>query len=119
MAIEYFGIFIFMVLAAVISGGMIWVHTLLGKRRPTPEKEEPFECGEAPFAGPAGRFSVKFYLVAMLFIIFDVEIIFLFPWAVLYRRLGIFGLYEMAIFLAVLGIGLCYAWKKGALEWER
>ena len=119
MVIEYVGVFIFMVLAAVISGGMILAHTLLGGRRPTPDKEEPFECGESPFAPPSGRFSVKFYLVAMLFIIFDVEIIFLFPWAVLYRRLGLFGLIEMSVFLFVLGVGLFYAWKKGALEWER
>ncbi|MBI4437060.1 MAG: NADH-quinone oxidoreductase subunit A [Candidatus Omnitrophica bacterium] len=119
MAIEYVGILISIGFAALISGGMVLAHTLLGGRRPTPEKEEPFECGESPFAGPAGRFSVKFYLVAMLFIIFDIEIIFLFPWAVLYRRLGLFGFIEMAIFLFVLGVGLFYAWKKGALEWER
>jgi len=119
MVIEYIGVLIFILLAAAISGGMVLAHTLLGGRRPTLEKEEPFECGESPFAGPSGRFSVKFYLVAMLFIIFDIEIIFLFPWAVLYRRLGLFGLVEMVIFLGVLGVGLFYAWKKGALEWER
>ena len=118
MTLEYVGVFIFIVLAAVISGGMVLAHTLLGGRRPTPAKEEPFECGEPQLMRP-GRFSVKFYLVAMLFIIFDIEIIFLFPWAVLYRKLGFLGFLEMASFLFVLGVGLFYAWKKGALEWER
>ena len=118
MAIEYVGALILMLLAAVISGVMILGHRLLGGMRPTPEKSEPFECGEPQIMRP-GKFSVKFYLVAMLFIIFDIEIIFLFPWAVLYRRLGILGFFEMASFLFVLAVGLFYAWKKGALEWER
>ena len=119
MALEYIGILIFTLLAAFISGGMVLAHTLLGGRRPTPAKEEPFECGEPQIMQPLGHFSVKFYLVAMLFIIFDIEIVFLFPWAVLYRRLGLFGFVEMASFLWVLAVGLFYAWKKGALEWER
>jgi len=118
MAMEYVGVLIFMGLAAVVSGGMVLVHRLLGGRRPTLEKEVPFECGEPQLMHP-GRFSVKFYLVAMLFIIFDIEIIFLFPWAVLYRKLGLLGFLEMASFLFVLAVGLFYAWKKGALEWER
>ena len=116
--LEYIGVLIFTLLAAVISGGMVLAHSFLGGRRPTPAKEEPFECGEPQIMRP-GAFSVKFYLVAMLFIIFDIEIMFLFPWAVLYRRLGVFGFVEMASFLLVLGVGLFYAWKKGALEWER
>ena len=119
MAIEYVGILILILLSALLSGAMMVGHTLLGKKRPTPEKAEPFECGERQLMRPMGRFSVKFYLVAMLFIIFDIEIIFLFPWAVLYRRLGLFGFLEMGTFLLVLGVGLLYAWKKGALEWER
>ena len=118
MAMEYAGVLILILLAGVISGGMVLAHSLLGGRRPTPAKEEPFECGEPQLMRP-GKFSVKFYLVAMLFIIFDIEIIFLFPWAVLYRRLGILGFFEMASFLFVLAVGLFYAWKKGALEWER
>ena len=118
MAIEYAGVVIFMLFAAAISGLMVVGHTLLGKRHPTPAKEEPFECGEAQLMRP-GRFSVKFYIVAMLFIIFDVEIMFLFPWALLYRSLGFFGFIEMAIFLFILAVGLLYAWKKGALEWEK
>lgn len=118
MTLEYVGILILTLLAAAISGAMVLGHMLLGRKQPTPEKNEPFECGEAQLM-PPGRFSVKFYLVAMLFIIFDIEIIFLFPWAVLYRRLGLFGFFEMASFLLILGVGLFYAWKKGALEWER
>ena len=75
-------------------------------------------CGNAP-SGPAwGRFAVKFYLPAILFIVFDVEVVFMYPWAVLYRRLGLFGLVEMAVFMAVLVLGLAYVWRKGALEWD-
>lgn len=119
MELEYIGILIFILLAALISGAMVLGHRFLGGRRPTPEKEVPFECGETQLMRPLGRFSVKFYLVAMLFIIFDIEIVFLFPWAVLYRKLGLLGFVEMASFLFVLAVGLFYAWKKGALEWER
>ncbi len=119
MAVEYVGILILTILSAMIAGAMVIGHRLLGRPQPTPEKETPFECGQEQFRQPMGRFSVKFYLVAMLFIIFDIEIIFLFPWAVLYRKLGLFGFIEMASFLFVLAVGLFYAWKKGALEWER
>jgi len=117
--IEYIGATILILLAAVISGLMIVAHQILGGRAPTPVKQEPFECGEAPFQLPQGRMSVQFYLIAILFIIFDIEILFLFPWAVLYRRLGLFGLIEMGIFLLILIVGFVYAWKRGALEWER
>ncbi|MFH1857555.1 MAG: NADH-quinone oxidoreductase subunit A [Candidatus Omnitrophota bacterium] len=119
MTAEYLGIFMLLLLAAIVSAGMILVHQFLGKRVPTPEKEEPFECGKTQLKKPCGPFSVKFYLVAILFILFDIEIVFLFPWAVLYRSLGLFGLLEMAGFLLVLAVGLVYAWKKGALEWEK
>jgi NADH-quinone oxidoreductase subunit A len=81
-------------------------------------KQEPFECGNVS-SGPAwGRFSVKFYLAAILFIIFDVEVVFLYPWARLFRRLGMFGFVEMMIFISVLAFGLVYVWRKGALEWD-
>jgi NADH-quinone oxidoreductase subunit A len=79
---------------------------------------EPFECGERPFALPTGRLTVRYYLIAMLFILFDVELVFLFPWAVVYHKLGLFGFLEMALFLGVLLVGFIYAWKKGALEWQ-
>ena len=117
--LEYIGALILIALAAFIAALMIVLHRFLGGRRPTPVKEEPFECGEKPFQLPEGRLSVQFYLIAMLFIIFDIEILFLFPWAVLYRRLGLFGLAEMGVFLFILVVGYVYAWKKGALEWER
>lgn len=119
MALEYVGILILAVLSALIAGLMIFGQRLLGKRNPTPAKEVPFECGESQLMSPMGKFSVKFYLVAILFLIFDIEIIFLFPWAVLYRRLGLFGFLEMDTFLFVLVVGFLYAWKKGALEWEK
>ena len=117
---EYIGLLTTFILSAGIAGAMFFLNAALGpKHKGSDAKAEPFECGFAPFAPPRGRFSVKFYLVAMLFIIFDIEIVFLFPWAVLYRRLGLFGFIEMASFLFVLAVGLFYAWKKGALEWER
>ncbi|MFQ5444894.1 MAG: NADH-quinone oxidoreductase subunit A, partial [Nitrospinales bacterium] len=81
-------------------------------------KMEPFECGESQLASPHQRFSVKFYLIAVLFILFDIEAVFLFPWAVIYKRLGLFGFIEMFLFIMILGIGLLYVWKRGGLEWE-
>ena len=115
---EYLGVLIIFILAAAIGGIFILLSSVLGPKRPTPAKVEPFECGEPPFHLPSGRFSVKFYLVGMLFILFDVELVFLFPWAVVYRNLGWFGFFEMALFLGIVVLGFYYAWKKGALEWE-
>lgn len=92
---------------------------LAGPRNPQSSvKLEPFECGVPPVGTARQRFSVKFYLVALVFIVFDIETVFLFPWAVNFRALGLFGLVEMAVFIAVLVVGLAYVWKKGALEWE-
>ena len=85
----------------------------------TSVKGEPFECGKDPIAVRGGHFSIKFYLIAMLFILFDVEIVWLFPWAVILRSLGWAGIIEMFSFIAVLALGFGYAWKKGALEWEK
>ncbi len=116
---EYLGILIVFTIAAAIAGGFILLTSLLGPKQPSPMKHEPFECGEAPFAQPRGRFSVKFYLMAMLFILFDIELVFLFPWAVVFRSLGVHGLLEMLLFLAVVVLGFVYAWKHGALDWER
>jgi NADH-quinone oxidoreductase subunit A len=105
-------------LAAGLVGIMVNLGRLLGPRREAPAKGDPFECGN-PASGPAwGRFSVKFYMTAILFIIFDVEVVFMYPWGVLYRRLGWFGFAEMAVFLFILGVGLLYVWRKGALEWD-
>ena len=114
--IEYAGIAILFVMSAGVAGLFIFLTSVLGPQRKTPVKSEPFECGEEPFALPRGQRSVKFYIVAMLFILFDIELVFLFPWAVLYRELGIAGFWEMAVFLLILMVGYIYAWKKGALE---
>ena len=105
-------------LAAGVGAAFIVLASILGPKNPTPAKLEPFECGQEPFRIPSGSFSVKFYLVAMLFILFDVELVFLFPWAVVYRHLGAYGFIEMAVFIGILGVGYLYAWKKGALEWQ-
>ena len=84
---------------------------------PTPGKLAPYECGIEPESGAHGRFSVRFYIVAMLFLVFDVDTVFLFPWAIRYRQLALFGFIEMLIFLAILIFGYAYAWRRGALEW--
>ena len=115
---EYIGIVIFFVLAGTVAGAFVALASVLGPKKPSLVKSEPFECGEIPFSLPIGHVSVKFYLTAMLFILFDAELVFVYPWAVAYRGLGVSGLAEMAIFLAVLMAGFFYAWDNGALEWK-
>ncbi len=116
--LSYLPLAIVVPLAILVPLLLRGVQLLLSPRRPDPVKLLPYECG-APVLGSAHmRLPVKFYVVAVLFLLFDIETIFLFPWAVLYRRLGLFGLVEMGIFLVVLGLGLLYVWRKGALEWE-
>lgn len=105
-------------LATGIAVGMVVLTSLLGPKKKFADKMEPFECGESQLVSPHQRFSVKFYLVAVLFILFDIEAVFLFPWAVIYQRLGLFGFIEMFLFILILGIGLLYVWKRGGLEWE-
>ncbi|MBI5167706.1 MAG: NADH-quinone oxidoreductase subunit A [candidate division NC10 bacterium] len=118
MPIEYLPILALIVLAVLFALGTLLMSSIFGPKRPTPEKLSPYECGITPVGTARERFSVKFYLIAMLFIVFDIEIVFLYPWAVVFRQLRLFGLIEMAIFILILCIGLCYAWKKGGLEWE-
>ncbi len=118
MLIEYLPILLFIGAAVLFAGGAILLSSLAGPRRPLPAKSEPYECGMAPVGLARERFSIKFYLVAMLFIVFDIEIIFLVPWAVIYRELGWFGFLEMGGFLLVLVLGLAYVWRKGGLEWD-
>ncbi len=114
----YIAILVSFAIAAIVPALFMGAGVLLRPRRPSAVKAEPFECGN-PSSGPAwGRFSVKFYLTAILFIVFDVEVVFLYPWAVMFRPLGMFGLVEMAIFVFVLALGLVYVWRKGALEWS-
>lgn len=98
--------------------GMVVLSHVVSPFRPTPVKAQPYESGMMPLGDTRARFSVKFYLVALLFIIFDIETIFLIPWGVLFRQLGLFGFVEMVVFLGVLLVGFIYVWKKGALEWD-
>jgi NADH-quinone oxidoreductase subunit A len=115
---EYVGIAVTFVLAAGIAGLMLLLASTLGKKHPTPVKMSPFECGKEPFALPKGKLAVKYYLTAILFILFDVELVFLYPWAVVYRGLGLAGFVEAMIFLGILMAGFVYAWDNGALEWQ-
>jgi NADH-quinone oxidoreductase subunit A len=111
-------LFFFILVAGfgVVSLFMSW---LMGVKKPNQRKLSPYECGITPIGTARERFSVKFYLVAMLFLLFDIEAVFLFPWAVVYRDLRLFGFVEMLIFIATVLAGYIYVWKKGALEWER
>ncbi len=115
---QYIPVLFMIVAAAGTATGMIILTTLLGPKKEFSDKMEPFECGVSPVSDPASRFSLSFYVIAMLFIVFDIEAVFLFPWAVIYTKLGVFGLVEMMVFVLVLVVGLAYVWKKGALEWE-
>ena len=117
MLLSYLPIFILVLLAAGFAFATLLVSSVLGPRRPLRDKLSPYECGIDPIGSARERFSVKFYLVAMLFIIFDIEIVFLYPWAVMLSSLKLFGLVEMIFFLGILLIGLLYVWKKGGLEW--
>lgn len=118
MAHPFFPVAILFLIAGVVVISMLILAQVLGPKKTNPAKEEPFESGNPSRGDARGRFSVKFYLVAMLFLIFDIEVVFLYPWAILFRRLGLFGLVEMGIFLSILVIGFVYVWKKGALEWD-
>ena len=115
---EYLPILIFLAVAAGLSFVMVVLPFIVSLRRPDAEKNSPYECGFEPFSDARKTFDVRFYLVAILFIIFDLEIAFLFPWAISLNEIGVFGFYSMMLFLAVLTIGFIYEWKKGALEWE-
>jgi NADH-quinone oxidoreductase subunit A len=119
MLFDYLPLLVFLVMVLLLGVGLTLAIPLLGPRHPTTAKGLPYECGIVPAETARRRFSVTFYLTAMLFIVFDVEAIFLFPWAVLVRStLHIFGLIEMTIFIALLAVALLYVWRKGALEWD-
>ena len=115
---EYVAVLIMLFLAVATAVGMLVATTLIGPKKKFADKMEPFECGESPIVSPNQRFSVKFYLVALFFVIFDIEVVFVYPWAVLFKDLGVFGFVEMMIFIFILAIGLIYVWRRGALEWE-
>jgi NADH-quinone oxidoreductase subunit A len=118
MAIPYVAILVSLALAVVVAGVLLGPGALLRPSRPSSTKDEAFECGNPPSGSAWGRFSVKFYLTAILFIVFDIEVVFMYPWAVAYRELGVLGFVEMALFVAVLTLGLMFVWRKGALEWD-
>ncbi len=118
MLTDYLPIAILLFLAAALSVLIIVLGHLFGPRRPTARKSSPYESGMQPIGPGRRRIPVHFYRIAVLFILFDIEVIFFLPWAVVYRKLGIFGLVEMFIFIAILLVGYVYAWKTGALEWE-
>ena len=115
---NYLPILVFIVIALGLGAAMILAGSIIGPRRPDSEKLSPYECGFEAFEDSRMKFDVRYYLVAILFIIFDLEIAFLFPWAVVLDEIGTFGFLAMMVFLAVLVIGFIYEWKKGALEWE-
>ena len=116
--LEYLPILIFIFIGLVIAISMTAIPFVLGSSAPDSEKLSAYECGFEAFDDARGRFDVRFYLVAILFIIFDLEVAFLFPWAISLGSIGIFGFWSMMIFLLVLTVGFIYEWKKGALEWE-
>jgi NADH-quinone oxidoreductase subunit A len=115
---NYFGFLVLLLFAAGTAGGILALASLLGPKHRSPIHDMPFECGKPPVRILRGNFSIKFFMAALLFILFDVELIFLFPWAVVYRELGIFGFVEMLIFLLVVVAGLIYSIKRGVLEWK-
>src|SRR5690348_18481737 len=114
---DYLPILTMLVLAALFAGLSFVASALLGPSNPNKAKEAPYECGIVPSREPAERFPVRFYLVAMIFIIFDIEIIFLYPWAVIFRRLALFGLIEMAVFALAVFVSFMYLISRGALDW--
>ena len=114
---DYLPIILFLVIALILSAGFILINFLLSPNNPDPEKLSAYECGFEPFNDSRMEFDVRFYLVAILFIIFDLEIAFLFPWAISLGAIGVFGFVSMMIFLFILTIGFIYEWKKGALDW--
>ncbi len=115
---RYLPLLIHFLLACALASAIVLLSWLIGYRKPTRAKLSPYECGMIPVGDARQRFSVKFYLVAMLFILFDVEAVFLYPWAVILRRLKMFGFWEMLVYIGIVLVGFFYIWKKGALDWN-
>ncbi len=115
---NYLPVLVFLAVGLIVGMVMLGIGFVLGTRRPDNEKNSPYECGFEAFEDARMKFDVRYYLVAILFIIFDLEIAFLFPWAVVLDQIGVVGLIAMTVFLGILVIGFIYEWKKGALEWE-
>ncbi len=115
---DFLPIVVLIVLATVLAGLVVLIGHMFGPHRPTTRKSQPYESGMRPIGPGTRRMPVRFYLVAVLFILFDIEVVFFLPWAVVFRQLKVFGLVEMLIFIVILLVGYVYAWRKGALEWE-
>lgn len=118
MPIDYLPILVMVVVVVAFAAIALTLSTLVGPHRPTPAKLEPYESGMPPFGSARRRISIKYYLTAVLFILFDIEIIFFYPWAVLFRQLKLFGLIEMGLFVLILLIGYVYIWRKGGFDWD-
>lgn len=117
MLAEYTGVLVVFAIGAIIVSALLAIHLLLGPRRRFAEKQEPFECGERQLVSPRQRYAVKFYMVAILFVVFDVEAIFFYPWGANFVELGWYGYVAMLVFTIPLAVGLLYEWMKGGLEW--
>ena len=118
MLIEYLAVLIFIAIAVAFAGFAIVASALLGQRKPTALKQSPYECGVTTIGPTYRRIPIKYYIIAMLFLLFDIEVVFLYPLAVVFKELRIFGFISMAVFIGILIIAYVYIWKKGALEWE-
>jgi NADH-quinone oxidoreductase subunit A len=118
MLFEYVAIAVLIVLAVIVALIAIGLGELFGPKKKSELKSMPYESGMTPYGPGTRRMPVRFYLIAVLFILFDIEVVFFLPWAIVFRQLGLFGLIEMVVFIAILLVGYIYAWKKGALEWE-
>lgn len=116
--IEYLAILIYILIAVAFAIFAIFASHLLGQRKPSPIKEEPYECGMTTVGSSFRRIPIKYYIIAMLFLLFDIEVVFLYPWAVVFKELKVFAFISMAVFIGILLIAYLYIWKKGALEWE-
>jgi NADH-quinone oxidoreductase subunit A len=119
MLTEFGKILIFLIIGAMFVAGGLIASWILRPNRPYPAKQTAYECGEEPIGNAWIRFNVRFYVVALIFLIFEVEIVFLFPWALVYRQMGLFAFVEMAIFLIILLVGFAYVWAKGDLDWDK
>lgn len=116
---EFAKVLLFLIIGTIFVAGALLVNRLIRPHRPNTEKSTIYECGEEPVGNPWIRFNIRFYTIALIFLIFEVEVVFLFPWAVIYRELGLFAFIEMLIFLLILILGYVYAWAKGDLEWDK
>jgi NADH-quinone oxidoreductase subunit A len=114
---EYLPVLLIMLFSIIFSGGVILVGSIVRLRRPYKEKLQIYESGNPPVGEPRERFSIKFYIIAMLFVVFDVEAVFLYPWALVFDKIGLYALIEMMLFIVILLVGYIYAWKKEAFEW--